>query len=98
MSERRVADNFHAFTRRMWSEFKTAADYATGMSEPTRATFAPPLGFVREELGFGVDTSEKCGPACRCNAMHALPEAQVAKVQRKRRTGREWQRMLTAAS
>lgn len=80
----------------MWTEFKIATDYATGMTEPTRGTIAPPAGFVLTELGFGLDGPDPCGPACRCTALRpAGPRrARTARL----RTGRQWQALVATAA
>jgi hypothetical protein len=81
------AVSFHAVTRAAWSEFKVAADYSTGMGEVMRGTERPPRGFVGEELGFGLGN----GPSL------LFTMAKVQQKSRRRRSGREWQRVLREA-
>lgn len=91
------AGNFHAFTREMWLEAKVAADYSTGMSPVMRATDHPPSGFVRDELGFGLEGPDKCGPGCRCNAIRATAFVGERRP-KKRRSGADWARLAGDAT
>lgn len=95
MATTRGSGPFHRHTLAMWREFKVAADYSTGMSDTTRGTCTPPPGFVSQELGFGIDTSEKCAAGCRCNSMR--PTSTVYVKQRQRRDENYWQRVVSEA-
>ena len=87
---------FHDFTRDLWFEFKVAADYTTGMSEPTRGTLRPPGGFVQNELGFGADSPDKCGPGCRCTAARSVQAK--GGPSRRSRSHRDWNTLVAHAT
>ncbi len=94
-NESHSATSFHQFTRAMWFEFKIAADYSTGMSEATRGTTNPPGGFVRNELGFGIDSADKCSPGCRCTPLRRTKYA--GKRTKSPRSGKDWQNLVAGA-
>lgn len=77
-------------------EFKIACDYSTGMTDPTRGTIGAPSGFVATELGFGVDSPDKCGPGCRCTALQSMRLGVGAR--RRPRARRNWQALVARAT
>ncbi len=87
---------FHTLTRDLWLEFKVASDYSTGVGAVTRGTVVPPSGFVRDDLGFGLDGPDKCSPGCRCNAIR--PSRYVGKRPKNPRKGPRRQQLLASAA
>jgi len=77
---------FKAITKAAWSEFKTAADYSTGMGEVMRATTHPPRAFLEEELGFGAG----CGTTLIRSLVEVAPRTEKRLAdERNRRERRE---------